>query len=114
MSLPTQAAARCCKHLSGSVAVRPSSSLRIATCTQSRLLPTAARTPGYRRWESTDAPAAAVAAPATPKVKQIVDLIGELKLEEVADLVASMKVGFFLLIFCEIYTFLVFFVFDEH
>lgn len=81
MSFPTQAAARCCRQLSGSV--RPSS-LRIA----STYLP-AARTPSSRRWESTEA---AAAAPANPKITQIVDQISQLTLLETADLVSSLKV----------------------
>lgn len=81
MSLPTQAAARCCRHLSGSV--RPSS-LRIATTY------TARRTPSSRRWESTEA---AAAAPTNPKIAQIVDQISTLTLLETADLVSSLKVG---------------------
>lgn len=82
MSFSTQAAARCCRQLSGSV--RPSS-LRIATT----YLPTA-RTPSSRRWESTEA---AAAAPTNPKITQIVDQISQLSLLETADLVSSLKVG---------------------
>jgi hypothetical protein len=80
MSFPTQAAARCCRQLSGSV--RPSS-LRIATSY------TARRTPISRRWESTEA---AAAAPSNPKIAQIVDQISTLTLLETADLVSSLKV----------------------
>ncbi|KAJ5216937.1 hypothetical protein N7468_009945 [Penicillium chermesinum] len=80
MSFSTQAAARCCRQLSGSV--RPSS-LRIA----STYLPTT-RTPSSRRWESTEA---AAAAPANPKIAQIVDQISQLTLLETADLVSSLK-----------------------
>ncbi|KAJ5584178.1 uncharacterized protein N7459_003978 [Penicillium hispanicum] len=80
MSLPIQTAARSCRHLSG--AVRPSS-LRIATT----YLPTA-RTPSSRRWESTEA---AAAAPTNPKITQIVDQISQLTLLETADLVSSLK-----------------------
>src|SRR3954447_12172584 len=85
MSFPTQAAARCCRQLSGSV--RPSS-LRIAT---SATYLTARRTPSSRRWESTEA-APAAAAPANPKIAQIVDQISTLTLLETADLVSSLKV----------------------
>ncbi|KAJ6072593.1 hypothetical protein N7467_010678 [Penicillium canescens] len=84
MSFPTQAAARCCRQLSGSV--RPSS-LRIAT---SATYLTARRTPGSRRWESTEA-APAAAAPTNPKIAQIVDQISTLTLLETADLVSSLK-----------------------
>lgn len=82
MSLPIHAAARCCRHLSG--AVRPSS-LRIATSAY-----TARSTPSSRRWESTDA---AAAAPTSPKITQIVDQISQLTLLETADLVSTLKVG---------------------
>lgn len=82
MSLPIQTAARSCRHFSG--AVRPSS-LRIAPS----YLPTA-RTPSSRRWESTEA---AAAAPTNPKITQIVDQISQLNLLETADLVSSLKVG---------------------
>jgi hypothetical protein len=85
MSFPTQAAARCCRQLSGSV--RPSS-LRIAT---SATYLTARRTPSSRRWESTEA-APAGAAPTNPKIAQIVDQISTLTLLETADLVSSLKV----------------------
>ncbi|KAF3394057.1 54S ribosomal protein L12 [Penicillium rolfsii] len=77
MSFPIQAAARSCRQLSGSV--RPSS-LRIATTYT-------ARTPSYRRWESTEA----AAAPINPKIAQIVDQISTLTLLETADLVSSLK-----------------------
>lgn len=80
MSFPIQAAARSCRQLSGSV--RPSS-LRIATTYT-------ARTPSYRRWESTEA---AAAAPTNPKIAQIVDQISTLTLLETADLVSSLKVS---------------------
>ncbi|CAI7677178.1 54S ribosomal protein L12 [Penicillium cosmopolitanum] len=76
MSFPIQSAARCARQLSGSV--RPSS-LRIATSYT-------ARTPSYRRWESTEA-----AAPTNPKITQIVDQISTLTLLETADLVSSLK-----------------------
>lgn len=78
MSLTSQAAARCCRQL-----VRPS--LRISSTTY-----LSQRTPS-RRWNSTDAQAAA---PANPKITQIVDQISQLTLLETADLVASLKVGF--------------------
>ncbi|KAI2788451.1 54S ribosomal protein L12 [Penicillium oxalicum] len=77
MSFPIQAAARSCRQLSGSI--RPSS-LRIATTYT-------ARTPSYRRWESTEA----AAAPVNPKIAQIVDQISTLTLLETADLVSSLK-----------------------
>lgn len=79
MSLTSQAAARCCRQL-----VRPS--VRISSTTY-----LSQRTPS-RRWNSTDAQAAA---PANPKIAQIVDQISQLTLLETADLVASLKVGFF-------------------
>lgn len=44
-----------------------------------------------RRWQSTDAPAAA-AAPSNPKIATIVDQISQLTLLETADLVSSLKV----------------------
>jgi len=81
MSFPAQAAVRCCRQFSGSV--RPSS-LRIATSY------TARRTPNSRRWESTEA---AAAAPTNPKIAQIVDQISTLTLLETADLVSSLKVS---------------------
>jgi hypothetical protein len=79
MSFPIQAAARSCRQLSGSV--RPSS-LRIASTYT-------ARTPSYRRWESTEA----AATPTNPKIAQIVDQISTLTLLETADLVSSLKVS---------------------
>ncbi|KAJ5105219.1 hypothetical protein NUU61_002566 [Penicillium alfredii] len=82
MALPVQAAARCCRHFSGSV--RPSS-LRIAT--SATYLPTARSTPSSRRWESTEA----AAAPANPKIAPIVDQISQLTLLETADLVSTLK-----------------------
>ncbi|KAF7122703.1 hypothetical protein CNMCM5793_000813 [Aspergillus hiratsukae] len=75
MSLTSQAAARCCRQL-----VR--SSVRISSTTY-----LSQRTPS-RRWNSTDAQAAA---PANPKITQIVDQISQLTLLETADLVASLK-----------------------
>jgi hypothetical protein len=78
MSLTSQAAARCCRQL-----VRPS--VRISSTTY-----LSQRTPS-RRWNSTEAQAAA---PANPKITQIVDQISQLTLLETADLVASLKVGF--------------------
>jgi large subunit ribosomal protein L7/L12 len=78
MSLTSQAAARCCRQL-----VR--SSVRISSTTY-----LSQRTPS-RRWNSTEAQAAA---PANPKITQIVDQISQLTLLETADLVASLKVGF--------------------
>ncbi|KAF7161825.1 hypothetical protein CNMCM5623_007290 [Aspergillus felis] len=75
MSLTSQAAARCCRQL-----VRPS--VRISSATY-----LSQRTPS-RRWNSTEAQAAA---PANPKITQIVDQISQLTLLETADLVASLK-----------------------
>ncbi|GFF23612.1 50S ribosomal protein L12 [Aspergillus lentulus] len=75
MSLTSQAAARCCRQL-----VRPS--VRISSTTY-----LSQRTPS-RRWNSTEAQAAA---PANPKITQIVDQISQLTLLETADLVASLK-----------------------
>lgn len=49
-----------------------------------------------RRWQSTDAAAAEAAAPLNPKIAGIVDQISQLTLLETADLVASLKVRFFL------------------
>ena len=43
-----------------------------------------------RRWQSTDA---AAAAPSNPKIAGIVDQISKLTLLETADLVSSLKVG---------------------
>lgn len=82
MSLPIHTVARCCRHLSG--AVRPSS-LRIATSAY-----TARSIPSSRRWESTEAAAAALT---NTKITQIVDQISQLTLLETADLVSSLKVG---------------------
>ncbi|KAJ9200008.1 hypothetical protein DTO164E3_2862 [Paecilomyces variotii] len=81
MSLSSQTAARCCRQI-----VRPSASLRISSSTY---LSQRRRTPA-RRWQSTDAGAAA-AAPSNPKITQIVDQISQLTLLETADLVASLK-----------------------
>nr|OOF98280.1 hypothetical protein ASPCADRAFT_205533 [Aspergillus carbonarius ITEM 5010] len=75
MSLSAQAAARCCRQI-----VRPTASLRLAPSYLSQ------RTIS-RRWQSTEAPAA----PANPKITQIVDQISQLTLLETADLVASLK-----------------------
>ncbi|ODM23118.1 hypothetical protein SI65_00707 [Aspergillus cristatus] len=80
MSIPAQTAARCCRQL-----VRPStSSLRLSTSTY-----LSQRTP-CRRWQSTEAEGAA-AAPANPKIAQIVDQISQLTLLETADLVSTLK-----------------------
>lgn len=86
MSIPSQTAARCCRQL-----VRPSttSCLRLSTSTY-----LSQRTLG-RRWESTQPEGAAetaAAAPANPKITQIVDQIGQLTLLETADLVSTLKV----------------------
>ncbi|KAJ9297517.1 hypothetical protein DTO271G3_4292 [Paecilomyces variotii] len=81
MSLSSQTAARCCRQI-----VRPSASLRISSSTY---LSQRRRTPA-RRWQSTDAGAAAAAA-SNPKITQIVDQISQLTLLETADLVASLK-----------------------
>lgn len=77
MSFPAQTAARCCRQL-----VRPSAALRLSPSTylSQRTL--------NRRWESTGA----AAAPANPKITQIVDQISQLTLLETADLVATLKV----------------------
>jgi len=83
MLIPAQTAARCCRQL-----VRPStSSLRLSTSTY-----LSQRTP-CRRWQSTEAEGAA-AAPANPKITQIVDQISQLTLLETADLVSTLKVRF--------------------
>ncbi|KAL1967324.1 hypothetical protein VTN77DRAFT_3370 [Rasamsonia byssochlamydoides] len=86
MSIPSQAAARCCRYV-----VRPStSSLRIsASSSSSTYLSQRRRTPA-RRWQSTEASAAAPAS-TNPKITQIVDQISQLTLLETADLVASLK-----------------------
>ncbi|KAL2870808.1 mitochondrial 54S ribosomal protein bL12m [Aspergillus lucknowensis] len=73
MSVSSHAAARCCRQLA-----RPSASLRLSATYQ--------QTVG-RRWQSTEAAAAA----ANPKITQIVDQISQLNLLETADLVASLK-----------------------
>ncbi|KAL4943704.1 hypothetical protein BDV06DRAFT_189228 [Aspergillus oleicola] len=73
MSISSQTAARCCRQL-----VRPSASLRLSTSYQQTI---------NRRWQSTEA----AAAPANPKITQIVDQISQLNLLETADLVASLK-----------------------
>ncbi|EAW10428.1 mitochondrial 54S ribosomal protein bL12m [Aspergillus clavatus NRRL 1] len=75
MSLSSQIAARCCRYLA-----RPS--VRISSTTY-----LTQRTPS-RRWQTTEAQAAA---PANPKITQIVDQISQLTLLETADLVASLK-----------------------
>ncbi|OJI98577.1 hypothetical protein ASPVEDRAFT_186147 [Aspergillus versicolor CBS 583.65] len=72
MSMTSQAAARCCRQL-----VRPSASLRLSAPYQQTI---------GRRWQSAEA-----AAPANPKITQIVDQISQLNLLETADLVASLK-----------------------
>lgn len=80
MSIPSQAAARCCRQL-----IRPSTScLRLSTSTY-----LSQRTPS-RRWQSTESEAAA--APANPKISQIVDQVSQLTLLETADLVSTLKV----------------------
>lgn len=77
MSIPSHATARCCRQL-----LRPSTSaLRLSSATY--------RIPN-RRWQSTESEAPA--APANPKITQIVDQISQLNLMETADLVASLKV----------------------
>ncbi|PGH21618.1 ribosomal protein L7/L12 [Polytolypa hystricis UAMH7299] len=85
MSIPSQIAARCCRH-----AMRQSSSsLRLTPSTHfsapRRILPLAT---AARRWESTET---AAATPVNPKITQIVDQISQLTLLETADLVASLK-----------------------
>ncbi|KAL2007678.1 hypothetical protein VTN00DRAFT_7660 [Thermoascus crustaceus] len=83
MAIPSQAAARCCRHI-----VRPSSSaLRVSSTSY---LAQRRRTPA-RRWQSTEAGAEPAAAPTNPKIAQIVDQISQLTLLETADLVASLK-----------------------
>lgn len=85
MSIPSQAAARCCRQL-----IRPStSSLRLSTSTY-----LSQRTPS-RRWQSTESEAAA--APANPKISQIVDQVSQLTLLETADLVSTLKVCYSML-----------------
>ena len=85
MSIPSQAAARCCRQL-----IRPStSSLRLSTSTY-----LSQRTPS-RRWQSTESEAAA--APANPKISQIVDQVSQLTLLETADLVSTLKVCYAML-----------------
>ncbi|GLA57145.1 hypothetical protein AtubIFM54640_003270 [Aspergillus tubingensis] len=78
MFVSAQAAARCCRQI-----VRPTASLRLAPTTylSQRTL--------SRRWQSTEAEAAA--APANPKITQIVDQISQLTLLETADLVSTLK-----------------------
>ncbi|GAB1192373.1 ribosomal protein L7/L12, C-terminal/adaptor protein ClpS-like protein [Aspergillus pseudonomiae] len=76
MSISSQVAARCCRQI-----VRPSAaSLRLSSSTY-----LSQRT---RRWQSTEAEAAA---PVNPKISQIVDQISTLTLLETADLVATLK-----------------------
>ncbi|RJE20557.1 hypothetical protein PHISCL_07101 [Aspergillus sclerotialis] len=76
MSIPSHAAARCCRQL-----LRPSTpAVRLSSATY--------RIPS-RRWQSTESEAPA--APANPKITQIVDQISQLNLMETADLVASLK-----------------------
>ncbi|PYH40746.1 mitochondrial 54S ribosomal protein bL12m [Aspergillus saccharolyticus JOP 1030-1] len=72
MSMSTQVAARCCRQI-----VRPTTSLRLSS---------ASYLSSSRRWQSTES-----AAPANPKITQIVDQISQLNLLETADLVASLK-----------------------
>ncbi|OAX80085.1 ribosomal protein L7/L12 [Emergomyces africanus] len=69
MSIPSQTAARCCRN-----ALRQSPSYRLPSTTTyfsqcKRITPAAV---GARRWQSTEAPAAA---PTNPKITQIVDQI---------------------------------------
>ncbi|KAB8069435.1 ClpS-like protein [Aspergillus leporis] len=74
MPVSSQVAARCCRQI-----VRPSAgSLRLSSSTY-----LSQRT---RRWQSTEA-----AAPANPKINQIVDQISQLTLLETADLVSTLK-----------------------
>lgn len=76
MSISSQVAARCCRQI-----VRPSAaSLRLSSSTY-----LSQRT---RRWQSTEAEAAA---PVNPKINQIVDQISQLTLLETADLVSTLK-----------------------
>ncbi|KAI7976096.1 hypothetical protein EIK77_008114 [Talaromyces pinophilus] len=89
MSISSQAAARCCRQV-----VRSSASssqvpfLRISTSSSSTFQQRRrTAVPSARRWQSTDA----AAAPANPKIVQIVDQISQLTLLETADLVASLK-----------------------
>ncbi|OJD14020.1 ribosomal protein L7/L12 [Emergomyces pasteurianus Ep9510] len=84
MSIPSHAAARCCRNvLRQSSSHRLSSSTYFSQCKQ--ITPAAV---GARRWQSTEAPAAA---PTNPKITQIVDQISQLTLLETADLVSSLK-----------------------
>ncbi|KAA8648873.1 hypothetical protein EYZ11_006422 [Aspergillus tanneri] len=77
MSLSSQAVTRCCRRI-----VRPTASLQLSSSTymSQRTL--------SRRWQSTEAEAAA---PANPKISQIVDQISQLTLLETADLVSTLK-----------------------
>ncbi|OJD21506.1 ribosomal protein L7/L12 [Blastomyces percursus] len=84
MSIPSQTAVRSCRNL-----LRQSPSFRLSTSTcYSQCKQTVPAAVGARRWQSTEAPAAA---PSNPKITQIVDQISQLTLLETADLVSSLK-----------------------
>ncbi|EED15023.1 50S ribosomal protein L12 [Talaromyces stipitatus ATCC 10500] len=89
MSISSQTAARCCRQVVRSSTSSSAPFLRISTSSCSTYQQRRRTTvPGAHRWQSTDAVAAA---PANPKIVQIVDQISQLTLLETADLVASLK-----------------------
>ncbi|RAO70625.1 uncharacterized protein BHQ10_006637 [Talaromyces amestolkiae] len=87
MSISSQAAARCCRQVIRSSASSSAPFLRISTSSSTFQQRRRTAVPSARRWQSTDA----AAAPANPKIVQIVDQISQLTLLETADLVASLK-----------------------
>lgn len=88
MSISSQAAARCCRQVVRSSACSSQAPfLRISTSSSTFQQRRRTAAPSARRWQSTDA----AAAPANPKIVQIVDQISQLTLLETADLVASLK-----------------------
>lgn len=89
MSISSQAAARCCRQVVRSSNSSSAPFLRISTSSSTFQQRRRTAVPSARRWQSTDA----AAAPANPRIVQIVDQISQLTLLETADLVASLKVG---------------------
>ncbi|EEA23043.1 54S ribosomal protein L12, mitochondrial [Talaromyces marneffei ATCC 18224] len=87
MSITSQAAARCCRQVVRTSTSSSAPFLRISTSSSTFQQRRRTAVPGARRWQSTDA----AAAPANPKIVQIVDQISQLTLLETADLVASLK-----------------------
>ncbi|KAK2755782.1 Ribosomal protein [Arachnomyces sp. PD_36] len=85
MSIPSQAAARCCRHATRSPAA---SSLRLSTSTYLSQQRRASPLAPARRWQSTES---TPEASSNPKITEIVNQISQLTLLETADLVSSLK-----------------------